>query len=519
LRIVYVPPLPEILGADHYVNGTYLHFQVDAPDAELVEIYLAQPGLLDGDPENIPLPSPRFATASGDLFYAGVPRPLNYPIDWRVRVRNSSGAVWSERMRITQFPARGAFGALGLEALAATSAGVSAMLDGRDARYENVRVAYGTDDVFFDEAAWSAVRACDSQPGSSTWRTELSGLLPGRRYYARFFADHEDGSVAVSGQRLDFVTGSDPDDLIRWGLRFSEIMYHPLGASDEERLFGFGEDDFEYIELHNATDRPVDLSGWYFSSGIDHAFPISGGPVIAPGQYGIIAANPHAFAMRYGDDIPIMAYTSHPFRRSKLSNGGESLTLNSPDDSLRISTNYLDENFGSDGDGHSLELDPGGNWVASRAPGGTPGFLLPFAELSFAAWQQSVFTPEQLADPVISGGGQDPDGDGLVNSMEFLYGKNPLAGDRRDQFRLVGEIERWGGTYLEFALEQAPRVDTGSITVEQLGAGGRFTPLQLGYYYLDKLRWSADGTMLIRTIIVFRPPGSEAHFRARFGIE
>ena len=39
----------------------------------------------------------------------------------------------------------------------------------------------------------------------------------------------------------------------------------------------------EYIELHNATDRPIDLTGWYFTEGIELNFPLAGGPVLAPG--------------------------------------------------------------------------------------------------------------------------------------------------------------------------------------------------------------------------------------------
>ncbi len=49
---------------------------------------------------------------------------------------------------------------------------------------------------------------------------------------------------------------------------------------------------------------------------------------------------------------------------------------------------------------------------------------------TFAAWQTGVFTPAQLADPNISGPGADPDGDGVINLLEYAFNLNPLLADR-----------------------------------------------------------------------------------------
>lgn len=48
---------------------------------------------------------------------------------------------------------------------------------------------------------------------------------------------------------------------------------------------------------------------------------------------------------------------------------------------------------------------------------------------AFNLWQNDQFTLEDLANPLISGPDADPDGDGLSNDQEYLFGLLPLTGN------------------------------------------------------------------------------------------
>ena len=49
--------------------------------------------------------------------------------------------------------------------------------------------------------------------------------------------------------------------------------------------------------------------------------------------------------------------------------------------------------------------------------------------LSYDAWRSQHFTATERADPAISGEGENPDGDGLVNLLEYATGSNPRTAD------------------------------------------------------------------------------------------
>ncbi len=148
-------------------------------------------------------------------------------------------------------------------------------------------------------------------------------------------------------------------------LRITEIMYNPPGGRS-----------FEYIELSNVGDTPVDLSGLSLN-GVDFAF--AQGAVIGVGTSIVLSSNldPDGFALRY-PGVPVFDTF-----RGGLSNRVERLALLDPNGNVIESVDYRDDQGwpeAADRDGRSLErLDANGdpddplNWMASDDSAGSPG--------------------------------------------------------------------------------------------------------------------------------------------------
>ncbi len=126
----------------------------------------------------------------------------------------------------------------------------------------------------------------------------------------------------------------------------------------------------EFVELLNSGDVAVDLSGWFFSDGIDYTF--GQGVVLGPREYIVVAQDPAALQSHFGD-VPVVG----PFD-GRLSNDGEQLLLRNADghreDEVSYGLGFPWPIVGGSA-GLSIELidtdldnDLGGSWRAS-SPG------------------------------------------------------------------------------------------------------------------------------------------------------
>ena len=152
-------------------------------------------------------------------------------------------------------------------------------------------------------------------------------------------------------------------------LVISKIHYHPSDAQGELS---------EFVELMNISDQAVDLSGVAFTQGIEFAFGDTAS--LAPGQRAVLVADPAAFEAAFGTGAKILGTFA-----SRLSDGGERLTLTDADGSPLQSLSYNDSSpwpGEPDGGGYSLVLispqsapdhEQPQNWRASLNPGGDPG--------------------------------------------------------------------------------------------------------------------------------------------------
>ncbi|MEM7394889.1 MAG: CotH kinase family protein, partial [Verrucomicrobiota bacterium] len=257
----------------------------------------------------------------------------------------------------------------------------------------------------------------------------------------------ENGDWSALNQEIYIVgTPASSENLI-----ITEIMYHPADASPEEMEAGFtNKDDFEFLELMNVGDGPIELVGSRVSNGFEFDFSFGDLKRLEAGQRGVLVSNRAAFIARYGEEVGPILGEYQVDGVGRLANGGERLTLTGATGEI-VTLRYNDKEpwpVAADGDGYSLVLadetgasDPADptSWVASSAINGSPG-----AEEgpavggeTFAQWQARVFTADQLADASVSGPDADSDLDRLTNFAEYAMATNPVESDAFKAYRAI----------------------------------------------------------------------------------
>ncbi len=173
-------------------------------------------------------------------------------------------------------------------------------------------------------------------------------------------------------------------------VRITELMYNPVMEVDYE-------DHHEFIELHNAGDAAVDLTGWNFDKGITYTFSDR---VLGPGETLVLAVDRDALLAAWPDLDPALVVGDW---EGALANGGERLRLLDADGNTIEDLTWTDSApwpVGADGLGASddwlpadvlpledhqfrgrslqrvsltAETDQPGNWQASPLDGMDPG--------------------------------------------------------------------------------------------------------------------------------------------------
>ena len=257
----------------------------------------------------------------------------------------------------------------------------------------------------------------------------VSSVKVGKTYRARVRHKDSTGRWSRWSDAHEFQTSAPDISVYRNNLVVSEFHYNPADPSTPAELGASLDDsDFEFLELRNIGATPLVLNGLRVADAISFDFTGSDVTVLAPGQAVVVVKETAAFVARYGFGKPIAGEYS-----GKLSNGGELIRLSYGDGNtaanLIRSFTYDDVSpwpTEPDGGGQSAVLiDPwtlpdhnvGTNWRASHVEGGEPGAV---DSWNYAAWRNNHGLGPAAA-------GQDADGDGVSDYMEYFHGTDPNA--------------------------------------------------------------------------------------------
>jgi hypothetical protein len=252
-------------------------------------------------------------------------------------------------------------------------------------------------------------------------------------------------------------------------LKITEVMYHPASPTAAEVAVGFtNSNDFEFIRLTNVGTEPLDLTGIYFSNGVQFTAAEGIQNWLAAGASVVVVENRAGYASRYGVQWPVLGEYS-----GDLNDAGERLVLNARDGTVLSEFRYDDANGWPPlaDEGHSLVWvsgDPAlpASWLASLDPGG-------LGVSTYDGWAKRYFADSAAAE---AAAGADPDADGLGNFGEYAFGTDPrVAGTREAGLAVLVpgnplqlSVRRRAGTGLRWELE--------SFTIDEAAAGWVVVP-------------------------------------------
>jgi len=205
-------------------------------------------------------------------------------------------------------------------------------------------------------------------------------------------------------------------------LQISEVLYHPDSPTPTEITAGFtNSNDFEFIRLTNTGTTPVDLTGIFFSNGVQFSAPEGLQNWLPAGASTVVVENRAGYIARFGTTFSILGEYD-----GDLNDGGETVTLNDRSGTIISSFTYDDANgwpTAAD-NGYSLILtgtNPAlpASWIASLDPGGS-------GIASFTSWRSRYFSDASGAPDA------DPDADGLNNFGEYAFATDPRSPGTRE---------------------------------------------------------------------------------------
>ena len=279
--------------------------------------------------------------------------------------------------------------------------------------YANGTIYYTTDG--------SDPRNAAGTPGGIAYSTPLN-LSASQTVKARLYSAPNWSPLTTSTYIVNAVPASAANLVV------SELMYHPVNATNAEIALGYSTNDFEYIELLNVSGSNVDLSNIAFTEGVLFNFGANNASLLTvpPGGRVVVVGGLNAFLSRHGNNAAVKIAGTFT---GSFANGGEQITLLGAGGATIAQFTYGGaEPWPVDADGpvydnsappqligggYSLVLNNpaagvnynnGANWRSSAPVGGTPGLA---SGAAFAGLPNG-----------------DSDGDGATDYFEYATGSN-----------------------------------------------------------------------------------------------
>lgn len=142
-------------------------------------------------------------------------------------------------------------------------------------------------------------------------------------------------------------------------------------------MYNRHDDRLEFIEIHNETTAPIDLTGFRFTRGVTFSF--NERRFLSGKGYLVVAADEQLIRQVYQIDNVVGNWSAV----TSLANDGETIEISNSQGVVQVRVTYNDRGkwpVGADGTGHSLEVvspyeglnDPD-SWSISAVIGGSPG--------------------------------------------------------------------------------------------------------------------------------------------------
>jgi len=287
-----------------------------------------------------------------------------------------------------------------------------------------------TKPVVFNEPSMINARSFDS--GSNSWSPVTS----------TFFA-------------IDTIPASSTNLVI------SELHYRPAEAQTAAEIaVSSDRDEFEFIELLNVANQPIDLSGVYFDDGI--SFYFAEHTILEPGGRIVLVENQEAFKARYpqvSDGMLAGQYTG------SLSNDGERIVVRRKGGEVLIDLTYNDQlpwPVLADGLGYSMiftgdDQTSGSSWAAHSVIGGAPGEEDGALVLGYAEWKLVYQVDDDLSDT---------DGDGFSAFAEYAMGTDPTSFNQQG-FGIGGQVQIDANGFLTITYQQGLLVSDVTFAIEE----------------------------------------------------